>query len=80
MGVAADMCDPHRYTVTIEEQIFGVLLPDGETVDVSVHSTQGFVCGDLLCDLDRTDIPCVPDLIAIGEHFEDLRIESAVGV
>ena len=55
-------------------------MPDFLRVDVAVDTSQRLEFAQFFGDFHVPEIAGVPDFIAVGEDFKDIRIEKTVGV
>jgi hypothetical protein len=79
-GVAADVLDEHVNILTLEAVQLAIHQSQVAAVAVATDSPQWPESGKPLCHFDRTDIACVPYLVAGFEVVQILLVPIAVGV
>lgn len=79
-GAASNMSHQNVDAFTLESKVLRILIPNRSIVDVSVNSFERQELCELLSNFQRSEITCVPDLIAIFEGGEDFWVKEAVGV
>ena len=79
-GVAANVLDEHVDVFALEAVQFAVHEPQVAPVAVAAHGAQGSERRQFLGHLNRTDVACVPNLVAGFKVVQVLLVPVAVGV
>jgi len=78
--IAADVCHIACEAIAIPDEILRDIGTEPSAVDVSVNAPKRLERPERLQNIDRSEVACVPDLIAFGEMPENSVVEKSVCV
>ena len=80
VGVTADVRHQHPLAFALKKFKLAIAATHYAAIDIAKNTSCGLVCSNLIGQLQRAEISCVPYLIHIAQKMAQCLVEGRVGI